>query len=100
VILVEIKPRQDDLFDIWAGDEGDHLVNSHQGYENVEDAVKIARRLFAADERVAEALRFIGEYGDVGNIVASIADILRGDVEPVALRITYRTGKTHTEQIR
>lgn len=100
MIRVEIKPRQDDLFDIWVGDEGDHFVNSHQGYENVEDAVRIARRLFAADERVAEALRFIGGYGDVGNIVAGIADILRAEVETVVLRITYRNGKMHTEQIR
>lgn len=71
MIRVEIKPRQDDLFDIWViGANGENLLNSSQGYENAADAETIARKLF-------------GISG-----------------ETVALRIEYRDGKTRTEQLR
>ena len=54
---------------------GNALLNSNQGYENVEDAEKVARRLF----------------GPV---------VLTGAVQTVALRVEYRSGKTKTEQLR
>lgn len=85
MILVEIRPRQDDLFDIWViGANGEVLLNSSQGYENSEDAEAIARKLF----------------GSVDHEASHKAGFGVANTEPVALRITYRTGKTHTEQLR
>lgn len=76
MIRVNVRPRADDKFDIYvAADNGEELLNSSQGYENVEDAEKIVRRLF----------------GKVG---------LTGETQTVALVTTYRDGKTKTEQIR
>lgn len=76
MIRVEVKTRQDNLFDIWVhAENGELLLHSSQGYENVEDAEKIARRIF----------------GDVQ---------LTGKPQTVALRVTYRDGKTKTEQLR
>lgn len=77
MIRVDIKPRQDDRYDIYVSDDnGNALLNSNQGYENVEDAEKVARRLF-------------------GRPV-----VLTGAVQTVALRVEYRSGKTKTEQLR
>lgn len=71
MIKVEIKPRQDNLFDIWVhAANGELLLHSSQGYENVEDAERVARLLFMPDSTA------------------------------VALRIEYRNGKTKTEQLR
>lgn len=76
MIRVDIKPRQDDRYDIYVSDDnGNALLNSNQGYENVEDAEKVAWRLF----------------GPV---------VLTGAVQTVALRVEYRSGKTKTEQLR
>lgn len=76
MIRIEVKPRQDNLFDIWVhADNGEVLLHSSQGYENVEDAVKIVRRIFGP-VKVTEK------------------------PQTVALRIKYRNGKTHTEQLR
>ena len=76
MIRVDIKPRQDDRYDIYVSDDnGNALLNSNQGYENVEDAEKVARRLF----------------GPV---------VLTGAVQTVALRVEYRSGKPKTEQLR
>lgn len=60
MILVDVKPRQDNLYDIYVSDPGDHFLNSNQGYENVEDAERIARRLWPPlpdSEEVRAALR-------------------------------------------
>lgn len=76
MIRVEVRPRADNRFDIYvADDNGNELLNSNQGYENVEDAEHVARRLF-------------------GRVVAT------GEAQTVALQVTYRDGKTKTEQIR
>lgn len=76
MIRVDIKPRQDDRYDIYVSDDnGNALLNSNQGYENVEDAEKVARRLFSPV-------------------------VLTGGVQTVALRVEYRSGKTKTEQLR
>ena len=76
MIRVDIKPRQDDRYDIYVSDDnGNALLNSNQGYENVEDAEKVARRLFGPG-------------------------VLTGAVQTVALRVEYRSGKTKTEQLR
>lgn len=112
MIRVEIKPRQDDLFDIWVGDEGDHFVNSHQGYENVEDAVRIARRLWPPIElpdlgEVAHAPKVDTERAAVTGVVDvprehvdAVLELLRLHTEPVIMRVTYRNGRSHTERLR
>lgn len=84
MIRVEIKPRQDDLFDIWViAANGEVLLNSSQGYENASDAEAIARKLFGRIDFEASAREGVAM-----------------PPEPVTLRITYRNGKTQTEQIR
>ena len=76
MIRVDIKPRHDNRFDIHvSADNGEQLLNSSQGYENVEDAERVVRRLF----------------GPV---------LVDGRLQTVALRVEYRDGKTKTEQIR
>lgn len=78
-ILVDIKPRQDNRFDIYVSDDnGDQLLNSNQGYENVEDAKNVARRLFGKET-------FIPGF-KVDN--------------SVRLTVHYRDGDTKSEQIR
>ncbi|MDN4521388.1 hypothetical protein QYF68_26720 [Mycolicibacterium austroafricanum] len=77
MIRVEIKARQDNLFDIWViAENGEVLLNSSQGYENAADAEAIARKVFGM----------------------SWSDLM--SVEPITLRITYRNGKSHTEALR
>lgn len=77
MIRVEIKPRQDDLYDIWViAENGGVLLNSSQGYENAADAEAIARKLFGM----------------------SWSDLM--SAEPVTLRIDYRDGRVSEEQIR
>lgn len=70
MIRVDVKPRQDNKFDITIADDNGHtLLNSDQGYENVEDAVAVVRRVFA--------------HGAAA-----------------VMRVEFRDGKTHTEQLR
>ena len=77
MIRVEIKARQDDLFDIWViAENGEVLLNSSQGYENATDAEAIARKVFGM----------------------SWSDLM--SVEPVTLRIEYRDGRVSEGQIR
>jgi hypothetical protein len=84
LIRVDVKPRQDNLFDIWVhAANGAVLLNSSQGYENVEDAESIARLLFGT--------RSVANDAGTGTVTESA---------PVALKVTYRDGKTKTEQIR
>ncbi|MGV0793051.1 hypothetical protein [Mycolicibacterium sp. XJ1819] len=76
MIRVTVEPRRDNKFDITVADDNGHvLLNSDQGYENVEDAIAVVRRLF-------------------GPVVAT------GQIQTVALRVEFRDGKTHTEQLR
>ncbi|WP_283612367.1 hypothetical protein [Mycolicibacterium poriferae] len=79
MILVEVKPRDDGRYDIYVSEDGEPYVNSSQGYENVEDAERIARKLFAGP-----AFSMGGEQ----------------ITPPVTLRTKYRTGQTKTEQLR
>lgn len=75
-INVAVKPRGDNRFDIYvADDNGCELLNSSQGYENVEDAEQVVRRLF-------------------GPVVAT------GQAQTVELHLEYRDGTTKTEQLR
>ena len=84
MIRVEIKPRQDDLYDIWViAANGEVLLNSVQGYENAADAEAIARKVFGT--------RMVANAAGTGEEPRS---------EPVAMRIEYRNGKTHTERLR
>ena len=78
MILVDIRPRQDDKYDMYVGDEGDHFVNSNQGYERAEDCIAIARRLWP---------KGTGSFG------SEVAD-------SIYLRVTYRDGRTWTERLR
>ncbi|MGA5467154.1 hypothetical protein [Mycobacterium sp. NPDC050041] len=76
MIRIDVKPRSDNKFDIYVTDDnGTPLLNSSQGYANVEDAEWIVRRLF-------------------GRVAAT------GEPQTVALRVEYRNGKTKTEQLR
>lgn len=89
MIRVEVKPRpvhtshdgkpgcDHTVFDIYVhdGQNGNLLVFSNQGYENVDDAEAIARRLFV-----------VADPYPLG--------------ETVALKVTYRDGTTKTEQLR
>lgn len=85
MIRVEIKPRQDNLFDIWVhAANGELLVHSSQGYENVEDVEAVARLLFGSQPVANEAWVTGTEL----------------KTEPVAMRVEYRNGKTKTEQLR
>lgn len=73
MIVVEVKPRSDNRYDIHvaiAVDNGEPLFKSTRCYEDVEDAAAVVRRTFG------------------------------GQLQTVALRITYHNGKTKTEQIR
>lgn len=76
MIRVVVKPRSDNKFDVHiADDNGNLLLSSDQGYENVEDAEKVVRRIFS--------------------LVAAV-----GSEQAVVLRVEYRNGKTKTEQLR
>ncbi|WP_319456911.1 MULTISPECIES: hypothetical protein [unclassified Mycobacterium] len=87
MIKVEVKPRSDNKFDIYVsdGDNKEPLLNSNQGYENVEDAERIAYRLLAS---LPVWSRVVGVSPDFT------------EAEPIILVTTYRDGKTRTEQIR
>lgn len=75
MIKVEVKPRHDNRFDIWlSADNGELLLSSNQGYENVEDAERIVHRLFSRVQ-------------------------VTGEQQRVVLTTTYRDGRQHTEQI-
>ena len=76
MIKATVKPREDNRFDIYLStDNGELLLSSNQGYENVEDAERIVRRLFAPVQ-------------------------LTGLPQTVVMRTEYRNGKTKTEQVR
>jgi hypothetical protein len=76
MIKVTVKPRRDNKFDVHiADDNGNELLSSNQGYENVEDAEKVVRRIFS--------------------LVAAT-----DKEQSVVLRVEYRNGKTKTEQLR
>lgn len=94
MIRVEIKPRQDNLFDIYVGDEGDEFLNSNQGYENVEDAIAIARRLWPPLNTPDDLPGLIGPVFD------AVCAVITSNAETVVMRVTYRNGKTMTEQLR
>lgn len=76
MILVEVKPRADERYDIYVGDEGDAFLNSSQGYERAIDAEAIVRLLWPPTP--------------TGN----------HPVVPILLKVTYRDGTTKTEQLR
>lgn len=100
MIKVAVKPRQDDLYDIYVGDEGDHFLNSNQGYANVEDAERIVHRLWpglpTADDAYYTSILGLG-YIPREHVTAILESL---KAEPVVLVVTYRDGKTKTEQIR
>lgn len=99
-----IDPRHDGRYDMRVGDEGDQFVNSNQGYENAEDCIAIARRLWPP----LKAPTGIGYQNDAaeGHVtvpedsVAAVIRAMQRGLEPVVMRVTYRDGKTHTEQLR
>lgn len=79
MIKVDIRPRQDDLYDIYVcdGNNAEPLLNSSQGYENPQHPEQLARRLFG-----------------------SSTGVFSPDDEAVALHVTYRDGTSKTERIR
>jgi hypothetical protein len=82
MIVAKVKPRSDNKFDIYVEDRnGEPLLNSNQGYENVEDAEQIVRRLFGAGGSPVES-------------------DLHHRADPVVLTVQYRDGTTKTEQLR
>lgn len=100
MITIKVKPRQDDLYDIYVGDAGDHFVNSDQGYSNVEDAVAIVHRLWPPAMSVEELAAYVSKRSvDIPRKYIEALTALQA-TEPVALQITYRDGTTKTEQLR
>lgn len=106
MILVDIKARQDDLYDMHVGDEGDHFVNSNQGYSNVEDCIAIARRLWPpmpepGTVRPADPHWFDGTPAKISQKqVEAVISEVHSMLEPVVMRVTFRDGKTRTERLR
>lgn len=77
MIRIDVKPRKDNKFDIYVfGANGTQLFNSSQGYENAEDAVEIVRKVFGPPQ-----------WGKAAD-------------QALALKVTFRDGTTHTEQLR
>ncbi|MEV5360598.1 hypothetical protein AB0K45_09665 [Micrococcus luteus] len=102
-VLVEVKPRGDNRFDIYVGDFGDAYLNSSQGYENVEDAVRIVRKLwppFAASDQSHVLVEVAVEANPVAVPRDDLMKALTIDWAPVVLRVTYRDGTQKTEQLR
>ena len=102
MILVDIRPRQDNKYDMHVGDEGDHFVNSDQGYENVEDVIDTARRIWPPLPTLGD-VHTITWGTDVrvpAELVAAVTEALTQASEAVVMRVTYRDGKTHTERLR
>lgn len=110
-----IEPRADGRYDMRVGDEGDQFVNSNQGYENAEDCIAIARRLWPpialpahgdpvhapeVDYSRTDRTVITGVVDIPLKYATATVDLLRMKAEPVVMRVTYRTGKTHTEQLR
>lgn len=111
MITISVKPRQDNRFDAYVGDEGDHFLNSDQGYENVEDVVAIVRRLWPpiALPKFDGPITYAPEVS--GTAVTGVVDVpmehaqatidlLRMLTEPVVLEITYRDGTVRSERLR
>lgn len=99
-VVVEVKPRADGRYDIYVGDEGDAFLNSSQGYSNVEDAVAIVRKLWPAVPEIA----IVNVATDGNSFVtvngAAFAQAFTAEWAPMALRVTYRDGTTHTRKLR
>jgi len=87
MIRAEVRPRADNRFDIYVTfDENDEpFVNSSQGYENVEDAERAAKRAFASLHVWSKVVGVSPDFTEP---------------EPIVLVTHYRNGKTKTEQIR
>lgn len=98
MITVKIDPRTDGRYDMHVGDEGDQFVNSDQGYENPAECIAIARRLWPP-VILPDAGWF--DAADVSPaFLAKVVASVREKTEPVVMRVTYRNGKSHTEQLR
>lgn len=91
MITVKIAPREDDLYDMHVGDEGDQFVNSSQGYERVVDAIKIARRLWPP---------IVMPPGRWRRNAHRLLQAIQANTESVVMQVTFRDGKTHTERLR
>lgn len=106
MIIVDIKPRQDDLYDMYVRDDGDHFVSSNQGYANVEDVEALARRMWPPiDLPHAPELKWSVDLGegmfDIPNThIEGVLQLLRSNAEAVVMRVTYRNGKSKTERLR
>lgn len=89
MILAEVKPREDGKYDIYVSEDGEPYVNSSQGYENVEDAEALARKLWP-------------KLPDCCEPGCCLHNPQHGDPAPerVVLRVKYRNGQTKTEQLR
>lgn len=84
MIQVTVKPRADNRFDIYVhAKNGELLLNSSQGYENVEDAEAVARRCFSSIDHDASTKEGVA----MPNV-------------PVQLTVEYRTGDVKAERIR
>lgn len=77
MIKIDIRPREDDLYDIYVhdGNNAEPLLNSSQGYDGPGHPEQLARRLFG----------HVGAWNDDDQVV---------------LHITYRDGGSMTERIR
>lgn len=84
MISVTVKPRSDNRFDIYVhAENGELLMNSSQGYENVEDAERIAHLCFGLAFR----------HDDTGILNAP-------EWEPARLTVEYRDGRVKSEVLR
>lgn len=108
--VVEVKPRQDNLYDIWVhAKNGKLLLHSSQGYENVEDAEAVVRELWPPIHLpTGDGLQWSVNLGDGDDLTHIPTEHILGTIEllkantkqAVVLRVTYRDGKTKTEQLR
>lgn len=85
MIDVKVKPRADDRFDIYLLIDGEPIMNSSQGYENIEDAHRVVYRCLAS---LAVWSKVVGVSPDF-----SVP-------EPIIMETTFRSGSKMTEQIR
>lgn len=100
MIRVDIKPRQDDRYDIYVSDDnGNALLNSNQGYENVEDAERVVRNLWPPLPTV-DALGMEPDDRDVIGLTLEGAALVLAHLRPVHLTVEYRDGRVKSEQLR